>query len=311
MKSYSWNIILPTILAVIFFAHVLSTIICNPIMFFKRHGRRHTTSGFFYLAWLILGYIDVLYENPILERMFYDIILGIMGIILTLTAATDFQHKNVKNFASGTLDQHATVTNSEMIEHSFYQGLNLVQILYLHSINWRMPLYARIVLLLLVTSPWLLREYFPVNKFSDNYKEVDAKSTTLIRILYRIKKYQYVFYKHFLLHGLNLCVALNGYSFSKKQYFRLYWMLLNTSYVMEFFLQTLVKKKYMTQISMLFLQKVLMLASTVAAIYVLQHVNFIYCFVSVVLNFINRKHDLFNTIVLVFGLLSIDHFFSR
>ena len=49
------------------------------------------------------------------------------GTTATLTAATDFQHhKHAKNKASGTLDEQSTVTYSEMMEHSFYQMLNLV-----------------------------------------------------------------------------------------------------------------------------------------------------------------------------------------
>ena len=34
----------------------------------------------------------------------------------------------VKSVASGTLEQEATVTSDEMVEHSFYQMLNLVQV---------------------------------------------------------------------------------------------------------------------------------------------------------------------------------------
>lgn len=52
-----------------------------------------------------------------------------LGTALTLTAAFDFRaaHSRVRNVASGALDDDATVTFSEMIEHSFYQGQNLVQ----------------------------------------------------------------------------------------------------------------------------------------------------------------------------------------
>ena len=65
------------------------------------------------------------------------------------------------------------------------------------------------------------------------------------------------------------------------------------------FLQTLVKKKYISQFYMLILQKILMLASTLAAIYVLMYVNIFIAMASLVLNFIYRKHDVLNTMILL------------
>ena len=57
--------------------------------------------------------------------------------------------------------------------------------------------------------PWLGRGAFPVNSFSANYKTPGFGGTTpLIRFLYRMKKWQYLLYKHCLLHGLNVSVAL-------------------------------------------------------------------------------------------------------
>ena len=44
--------------------------------------------------------------------------------------------------------------------------------------------------------------------------------------------------------------------------FRLYWLGLNAAYVMEFFLQTLVKRRYITQGRMLRMNQFLMLVST-------------------------------------------------
>lgn len=66
----------------------------------------------------------------------YDIILGILGTTATLTAARDFPHRHVINRPgeSGTLSHGAT--QSEMVEHAFYQFLNLWQALYLHTITW-------------------------------------------------------------------------------------------------------------------------------------------------------------------------------
>ena len=56
------------------------------------------------------------------------------------------------------------------------------------------------------------------------------------------------------MHGLNVSVGLDLQKIGKLQYFRVYWLCLNVSYVMEFFLQTLVKKRYMGQKQMLALQ---------------------------------------------------------
>ena len=102
----------------------------------------------------------------------------------------------------------ATVTHSEMVEHAFYQALNLVQILGLHAMERASGAGARGALLLLQTAPWAVRARFPVNRFSDNYtKGQDAWA--LLPLLYRVKKYQYLLYKHWLLHGLNVSVALS------------------------------------------------------------------------------------------------------
>jgi hypothetical protein len=230
----------------------------------------------------------------------FHIVLSVVGIVLTLTAAYEFKHKNVRNIASGTLDEHTTVTFDEMIEHSFYQCLNLAQIIYLHLLSFEFGTQMRYILVLgLASSLWLIRDRFPVNKFSDNYVKNDEKSTPLIRILYRVKKYQYVFYKHFLLHGLNISSAIYSYNIVNLTSFRLYWLLLNTSYTMEFFLQTLVKKKFLKQRTMLIMQKILMSASTISAIYILRYVSITASLCSLFLNFMNRKHDFLNTFLIL------------
>lgn len=289
-----------------FFAIVSGVVLRNPRMFTKRHGRLHRVMGLCYFVWLGAGFVDSFIRLPV-DRFLYDAVLGILGVILTLTAAFEFQHKHVTNVASGSLDPHATITHGEMIEHSFYQGLNLLQIVFLHFVSPELDLRFRALMVLAVTSPWMLRHHFPVNKFSDNYTKVDLKSTALVRFLYRIKKYQYVFYKHFLLHGLNLSVAISGDSLADRQFFRLYWMSLNASYVFEFFLQTLVKKKYMEQNTLLILQRVLMAEASIVSLYVLGHVSPVIAVSSLLLNFINRKHDMMNTtaILLIFTLFNM------
>jgi hypothetical protein len=202
-------------LAALFLLYLLFKLLHFPGIFFKRHGRRHRLFGLLYLFWMLLGYAEICwgttpFVNHSLALLAYDCCLGVLGICLTVSAAIDFPHKGVENVASGTLDEHATVTYSEMIEHSFYQGVNLVQILYLHAVDGQTERWLRILLGMGATCPWLIRHAFPVNRFSDNYTKIDSKSTPLVRLLYRIKKYQYVFYKHFLLHGLNISVALFG-----------------------------------------------------------------------------------------------------
>ena len=76
--------------------------------------------------------------------------------------------------------------------------------------------------------------------------------------------------------------------------FRLYWLCLNTAYVHEFFLQTLVKKRYMSQRTMLALQQLLMLVSTAAALRILQYVEPHLCLLSLALNFTRRGREVSN-----------------
>ena len=112
-----------------FFTLLGSVLVRHAEVFVQRHARRHRIAGLCYLAWLVAGFVDLV--SPIsINRAMYHLVLGVLGVTVTLTAAFDFRfHDRVRNVASGTLEKHATVTFSEMIEHSFYQGLNLAQIL--------------------------------------------------------------------------------------------------------------------------------------------------------------------------------------
>jgi hypothetical protein len=80
-----------------------------------------------------------------------------------------------------------------------------------------------------------------------------------------------VFYKNFILHGLNISLALCNLHrdlpppLAVSPSFRLFWLLLNTAYVMEFFLQTLVKKGHLQQQTMLAMQMLLMLTCSLSA----------------------------------------------
>ena len=95
--------------------------------------------------------------------------------------------------ASGTLGQKSTVTVDEMIEHTFYQVLNLVQIVYIHVIGSSVAQSAtalpRLGMALAATSPWTVRNRFPVNHFSDNWKKETPDGHFEV-LLYRIKKWQ-------------------------------------------------------------------------------------------------------------------------
>ena len=285
----------------LFFLDVVRTSATHWTMFSLPFARRHRIAGLVHLCWLVVGFVDI--YVPLMPRLVYDVLLGVSGTVLTLTAASDFRehHSRVENRASGTLEKEATVTSSEMIEHSFYQGLNLVQIVYLHFLSSVPGASAgRYALLACATAPWLARGLFPVNRFSDNYKDAD-KWTTLIAVMYRMKKYQYVFYKHALLHGLNVTAAVapaSAVGLIDRSYFKLYWMGLNTAYVMEFFLQTLVKKERLSQVHMLALQALLMFACTAATLPVLMmHVSWPLAGLSLFMNVAHRGHEAYNTAI--------------
>jgi len=182
---------------------------------------------------------------------------------------------------------------------------------------------TQLVLLVFVTLPWNFRYLFPINKFSANYStksnpklKPSTRPFDLLRFLYRLKKHQYLLYKHFLLHGLNISILLTslkstadgstqpGIPLVERQYWRVYWISLNSAYTMEFFLQTLVKRNYMAQDTMVNLNQFLMLISSIVAFYVVLNVNIAIGVASLGLNFTNRGHELVNVIALcIFSLL--------
>ena len=300
-------------------------------LFLPAYGRRHRLCGLVYFVWLICGFSDVAirmmtggdtqHDRSPQVYLAYDTILGILGSILTWTAALDFGHEKVKvplSTSSGALHPSATISRSEMIEHLFYQILNLVQAVYLHTIvafdnnAW----YWDCLLLFAVTSVWWFRGNFPINSFSANYskeRKAAVGYSSLIGYLYQIKKYQYLFYKHFLLHGLNISIVLSRHltffpvgfegmipSSSRRVLapcevrWRLFWLCLNSSYTFEFFLQTLVKRRHLKQMTMLILNKSCMAASTVAALHVLRSVSIPCAGLSWMLNILHRHHEVGN-----------------
>ncbi|KAJ8608906.1 hypothetical protein CTAYLR_005255 [Chrysophaeum taylorii] len=285
----------------------LRTVVPNARKLFGgRFGRRHRAAGAAHLCLLLAGCALTMRPPPRVAVVVFDILLGLSGTLLTATAASDFRHAHarVKNPASGTLDERAVVTVSEMVEHGFYQLLNLAQILYLHALPATPTPFRRFALACFVAAPWAARGRFPVNSFSDNYAPGHGSPSPTIRHLYRIKKAQYLLYKHCLLHGLNLSVlrrapALDAVATSPT--FRVYWIGLNIAYVQEFFLQTLVRRKYMRQGELVVLQVLLMAATTMAALRILADaVDVFFAILSLTANFLRRHHDVSNTVALAF-----------
>ena len=192
--------------------------------------------------------------------------------------------------------------------------LNVFQIVFLHANDYmlqhdlRKGLAAKCALLAFATSLWLLRHRVPVHSFSENYVKIDPRSTALIRLMYRVKKCQYVLYKHFLLHGLNVGALLLSETIASSREFRLYWALLNTSYGSEFFLQTLVKKRYISQGLMLLLQTLLMASATLSVLGLLRFANPLSSLLSCLLNFANRRRDFVNTFAVFFTMHALENY---
>ncbi len=320
----------------------------------RAHGRAHRFVACALLVWLSVGV--ALLASPAPRFYFvFDVVMAVLGIATTLTAAHDFAaHQHVKNEASGVLEQHTTVTRDEMLEHSFYQALNGVHILFLHflpalppssvsglgdgggdfdgtDVDMQCSPMALLLALAAVTAPWLMRHHFPVNHFSANYARSkharDKAPCTAEAILYRLKKYQYLLYKHCLLHGLNISLVLTALaslssspssssssspssspspsSMADIVSIRVYWLALNVSYVLEFFLQTLVKKHVLSQSTMLALNQLLMYVATAAALRVVAaFVDVRIAALSLVANLVHRSADASNvTAVAVAALL--------
>ena len=255
-----------------------------------------------------MSFLDVALPGMLPSRAIADVSLGVFGALLAYTALA-FGHHVVRQTASGALDPHATIAHSEMVEHIFFQLINASQALYLHLVQHTTYWPARIMLCFLSAAPWLVRHWFPVNSFSANYSgsRVDPRSTWFTRLLYRLKKWQYVLLKHGLQFGLNLSVAFFGAEgITNEPHFRLYWLLMSTSFVLEFFLQTLVKKGRLEQHNMLRVQMILMtLASVSASVTLFRHVHLAIALVSMGLNFANRGHDVLNTSIILGFLAAI------
>jgi hypothetical protein len=302
----------PMALFALFAALLCPVVLINArTLFTHRHARRHRLLGLGYLIFLGAVVLSVERRKPAWLQFVVDVVFGALGCALTLSAAADFEkaHRRVDNRGrSGTLDDSATVTRAEMLEHAFYQVLNLVQIVYLHALAHVEAVPLRAALCVLATMPWLVRDRFPVHSFMANYA---GQPFTVTNVLYRLKKWQYVLLKHALIHGLNISIAVAPMtSVANDVGFRTYWLALNASYVFEFFLQTLVKRRMLAQRAMLAMHAPLMLFATVTAVQTL--VRFVRptpVALSFLLNMLNRKHDLINTSTTLATTLFLNHVF--
>jgi hypothetical protein len=312
LERWEAPMILTTLVGLkIFFLVVVSlSLRYGGILFLDPHGWRHRISGAMHLSWLVYGCLCITSQVQGSRQAFlYDVVLGCFGLTATLTAARDFPHRYVHNAVgqSGTLSEQAMVTQGEMIEHAFYQFLNIWQALFLHLIAWN-PQWSdwqRWITLWCVTSPWYVRSHFPVNSFSQNWKNAPSeKQSDLETLLYRIKKGQYLFYKHVVLHGVNLAICIQPSSLVTTKPWRIFWLCLNTAYVMEFFLQSLVRRKVVSQPAMLWLNRLLMAVSSLAAVpAIVGTVRWELCLFSLVLNFCHRHHEVLNTMCLASAVL--------
>jgi hypothetical protein len=323
-----------------FFLRLLVAIVAHRQMLQPRYGRTHRVVGMILLLYLVAGLIDARAIGPFIPPHLvgiYDAGISALGFATACSAALEFGSERVHqrgSEASGILDEKAVVSHSEMVEHCFYQLLNLCQIGFLYAVaalqQHRVKAHgeralagadvARIALAIGMLLPWLARGRFPVNAFSANYKKPGVGGATpLIRFLYRMKKWQYLLYKHGLLHGLNASVAVGRCMphaapcpppLVVTAHFRLYWLCLNTAYVNEFFMQTLVRRRYMSQRWMLLLQQTLMLVSTAAAGQVLQAVRPLPAALSFALNFVRRGREVSNGCVVIAVALAHEHFAS-
>ena len=339
--------------AAAYFAWVLSVVAPHaPRLFAPRFGRGHRLAGAAHLVLLLVGVADLLARvsqasfgasaRPPLDLValplgrarvsgafLYDALLGVSGCALTITAASDFgiPRARLRNRASGALDDDQTVTREEIVEHLFYQVLNVTQMVFLRLAPIVAATHGRsgaCASLALATAPWLFRSAFPTNRFSANYRrreplvadvadagnammpERSAGTTTTavssfrIKRLYRMKKAQYVFLKHVLQHGLNVGVVVaatrassspSSSSLADTLFFRAYWLTLNTAFVMEFFMQTLVKKNKLSQRTMLRANKTLMFTSSLAAAFVVAKASLVAAATSCALNVLSPARE--------------------
>ena len=337
--------------AAAYFAWVLSVVAPHaPRLFAPRFGRGHRLAGAAHLVLLLVGVADLLARvsqasfgasaRPPLDLValplgrarvsgafLYDALLGVSGCALTVTAASDFgiPRARLRNRASGALDDDQTVTREEIVEHLFYQALNVTQVVFLRLAPIVAAAHGRpgaCASLALATAPWLFRSAFPVNRFSANYRReplavadasalpersagTTAVSSLRVRRLYRLKKAQYVFLKHVLQHGLNVGVVVaargsrrgaNDASSSQSSLadaplFRAYWLTLNAAFVMEFFMQTLVKKKKLSQRVMLRMNAMLMFTSSLAAAFVASKASLVAAATSCALNVLSPARE--------------------
>lgn len=282
--------------------------------YMRYYGMQHRVLGGAYMTLLSISAWDLVFHLS-RSRAFLHISLPVLGTLLARSASKEFKGAHapdkVRNVASGALDKDQTVTTSEMTEHVFYQGLNVAQALYMH-LDQPKSTGGRWLWYIAVCLPWAFRFLYPVNSFSDNYHKEGRDPWAWTSILYRIKKWQYVFYKHALLHGLNISCALEHggtTAVARSHAFATYWTGLNAAYSLEFFLQSLVKRGILAQKTMLHLNQLLMFICSVPALRVLsQFVRPEAALMSCFLNFVSRGNELLNLQGLLVAMVIFDKY---
>ena len=101
---------------------------------------------------------------------------------------------------------------------------------------------------------------------------------------------KYIYWSNFLKNENDLPLPLTTE-------WRIFWIALNTSYVMEFFLNSLVKRGVLSQRYMMILNGLLMCSASLAAICAVNSVRLEAAVLSLLFNFGNRGHDVINTLV--------------
>ena len=127
--------------------------------------------------------------------------------------------------------------------------------------------------------------------------------------MYKVKKAQYLLYKHCLLHGLNISIVLSESSanIGTSSMWRLHWISLNAAYTLEFFLQSLVRRRILAQCTMLFMNKILMGICTFASgLIVMNHVRFSAALASLILNFTRRYKEFSNVAISLLVACAVD-----
>ena len=278
--------------------------------FTGKFGRRHRVCGIAHLGVLCVRARDVVVADARgrggVESVLLDLALFVSGLALTLTAHADFAKEHARrslakasapappapeNDGDGTGDARTRVLSLGEWISDRVRARRSTRVVPVASGGDAVHLRGLAAAVDLVETFGV-----SVNSFSRNYK---SGMPDIESVLYRVKKWQYVLYKTVLLHGLNVSLAVRPVNLPETLEWRMYWTLLSVcAYVLEFFLQTLVKRKYIKQGTMLLMNQALMVISTVAVLPILRSAVLpTAALVALTLNFFNRKREMVNVAI--------------